>query len=189
MLTITAKLKPDSRRIDRLVEDLQYVNSQSFVRSLPLASFRERALNFLKKHFPVSKQGSSNQNEFGYHLVEGWKSKLVSSVTGVGFELYHMGEGNSRILTILNSLNTGSKAFSYTAKDDFVFWGKYRTLKGKLTKREGWISIVEGRTVNRSEREGVEFEQDTYDYITMTLLPEMREMVRDRVASRLDRIS
>lgn len=187
MIDFTLTVRPDKRRIDKLVEDLEYVSRNSFVRSLPLAEYREQALAYLKRQFPVSQNGSTNQIEFGYHLVEGWKSELVQSVTGVGFRIYHKGENIPRLALILRALDQGSRPFSYVAKDDFTFWGRYVNARGKLGRKQGWVTITEGRTVARGAREGSAYAEKTSDYIEDVLLPRMRDMVRERVKARMER--
>lgn len=186
MISLKVTVKPDERRIAKLVKDLGYVSSETFTRSLPLRQYREQALDYLKDLFPTSTKSKSNTNEFGDHLVRGWKTEYIHTKTGVGFRLFHAQENNSRVQTVLKSLDKGSQFFTYDAEEEFRFFGRYASKKGKHAAN-GWITIAEGRTVIRGPRKGLNYAEKTSEYIQLVLLPQMRAMVQERVRSRIER--
>lgn len=196
-MDIKVSFKPDKRRLDQLVEALRFHSSattnqkQAFLQSLKLSSYSRRALEFLQRVFPKSKASTSSVNEFGAHLSAGWKSKVYATLSRIGIQVYHKDEKNRRVRLVLKSLDRGHRAFSYVARDSFVFFGKYAGARSGLVtarSRKGWVTVAEGQVINRGARSGIEYSSRTHNYITNVLVPEMKAEVREKIRRRFERL-
>ncbi len=180
-----------AKRIDTLVSELKYVNSNTFLAGLALRQKADQALSFLKSIFPHSLGNSkSDLNEFGMHLRSGFVASYSNSGSKIAFSISHALEGESRAETVLRSLDTGSRAFKWIADRTLHFLGDAKTLgrKNPGKSRLLWVTIGAGQEVDKSARLGVEYTSRTEEYIRDVIFPELQVDFDEKVANRMKRI-
>lgn len=188
MLAIKAKI--NRIRVESLVKDLRFATSPSFLKGISLDAEAKTVLSVLKKNFPKSSgaDSASNKNEFGMHLVSGFRVTAFQSGSSVGFAISHLLEGNKRALAVLRSLDKGHRAYSYTSKEDVKFVGKRNYTRAVLkSSKFNWVTLAEGRTVTHSARAGEEYTDKTYTFVTTVMLPSLREKIKGQIKHRIER--
>ncbi len=119
--------------VESLASDLSYASTQGVIRSvMQLKKIGNEVVDELKRNFPDKKKSRASvvKSRLGYaairqrslRLKEGWRVRfydagivaarqLLPGASLLGFYIEHRMQGDSRIRTILNSLESGSRAF------------------------------------------------------------------------------
>lgn len=186
---ITVSDRVFKNRIDKLVEDLGYVSSATFLRGLSLKQHESSALAFLVFVFPKSKDDASHSlNEFGQHLWQGWRAESFYSGTSIGFRLFNELEANKRARIVLQSLDTGTQPYDFTPEDTLHFLGNLRTAKGNLGRKTNWITLTPNKTYHYHARPGVQYSSKATLFIESQIMPQIKEDISYKVMQRLKRI-
>lgn len=184
----------DFGRLQEMIRGLNYVSSDSFLRSFGVKAESEKALRYLRTIFPQS-DNRKNLERFGMHLVDGWKA-IPFVGGGIGFSIQHTLEKNRAVAKLLNVIEFGHGPYQYQVKKTTRFFGKrYNT--GGIAGSAGWVTLAKeslqngiispARTVYQSNREGVHYLENTREYIVGELLPKLREKIINKVKNRLER--
>lgn len=197
-MNLTVKTSVNGARIDELIRGLRRFNTTGVMRKVHLNDYAEQALDFLRSVFPRS-SGSSNQEEFGMHLVEGWFTRVRHTPATLGFEIAHSLFNNRRGRTVLNVLETGHRPFTWVTKDNVRFVGVFdkiarvrgkgkgsgRKVGRKLGKVSRWVHLPEGTEIHRGARAGSHSESRTKVFIYDVLIPRMRADIERAYAKEL----
>lgn len=184
-MLVNLRVGIDERQINRILTNLKKASVPDNLLTLSsLQAYADVALANLKDNFPKSANGSNSLDEFGHPLFEGWEVNIERTSDSVGFSLqYPEAEENERLRTVLDSLNLGSRAYTYVAQDDFAFLDtRGKGEDGKFP----WTFIHEGQTVSHSARAGLEYIDKTYAFIAEELMPQIRAEIRQRAQDILD---
>jgi hypothetical protein len=168
---LNAKITVDQKAINRIVTNLRRTQSRDFLESLNLGPEAQSALRFLKQHFPRSTQrtpGSRRELGLFFHLVEGWHVQKEVMPDGVGFAITHSWGDVDRVRTILNSLNSGSRAWIWEAKKDTRFI---------IQEPRTWVHFGQGTQMPMKSRPGLHYVEDTLRYVQDVLLPKVRKKI------------
>ena len=184
MITVDARVA--QKKIERVAEELHYVSTESFLRGLGLKSHAAEALSFLKRVFPSSEGGSgstSDINEFGMHLREGFKVDTFIKGSKLGFTVSHILDRNNRAQTILNALDVGSSAHTRVYYEPIHFLANRKSKKGL-----NWVSLPIDKPIKYSARAGVHYTDKTKKFIEQYLLPKIKADFAYKVTQRMNRI-
>jgi hypothetical protein len=173
------------KKLTALASELKYLSGTTFVQSLPTKTFKDKALAYLTDLFPVSSASGRRFNS-GQHLLTGWHALTKQTASGIAVELVHEREKEPYIRKLLGIIDKGYPSYVWTVKEDFRFQGQYSY--GPRAGQKGWVTLEEGRSIQQPARQGVGYIDKTTDYIETVLIPELRELVKARIESRLQRI-
>ena len=182
------------RKIERLAQELNYVSSTTFLNGLGLKKRSLEALSYLLELFPDSSSGSerpSSRNEFGMQLKQGFYANTEVTGTKVAFIIGHRLQGNERAMTVLNSLDKGTRAYSTTYDTAVSFLGdaaKAKTVRPQSKSALVWFRLAPGRSYYYSARPGHKYVSKTRQFIERVILPELKEDFDHKVKSRMERI-
>lgn len=169
-MPVIINVKFSQERARGVITGLKRVESGEVIKNLDLSPFQQKALAYLKRVFPKSKNAdSSSVEEFGDHLVEGWRTSRIVTTLTKGFEFYHT-DNSSRARTVLSSIDTGSGPNRLTAAGLLRFGIKRRSVTD-------WVSLAAGRTIIRPSRSGTYYTRKTIDYVESILMPKIGDEV------------
>ncbi len=173
------KIKFGEARFSEVIASLRRVNSEAVLDGVDLTPTANKALRFLKSIFPRSTRGDgsrskSNQAEFGMHLGDGWNVNPIQMAVTRGFDIVHKLSFNERARTVLQSLDTGSKAYSF-------FTLKPLTFKDKRSGAKGETTVAAGEEIHKGARRGVYYTNRTMIYIQRELIPRVTTQVNKAI--------
>lgn len=168
---IFVSVEGDLRRLDRILTNVRNLRTnQDFVKRVKTKDLADEALRFLKSRFPRSTKSNGSINAIGEHLSDGWKVFTDATGDRIEFGVTHDWWDAPKVRKVLKVLDTGKKKSSYLAKETFTFFSE---------KLDRWVSVKKGRRVHQPARKGHKYIESTYAFITLGLLPELRQRVRD----------
>jgi hypothetical protein len=182
-MPIRVKILFGEHRFSEVVAKLKRVDTPGTLAKINLQPFEKKALLFLQRIFPVSKKGSTNQKEFGMHLVEGWRVNRILLATTLGFQIDHVLRGNRHASKILDALDIGTNAWNYVASRTLHFID--RRGRGR-TGKPNWVSVRAGDSIHHQAHGGTFYRQRTFNYINEILLPQIRDKVSEVVAKEVN---
>ena len=174
-LFLTVKTASDAKRtINRIIGNLKRTSSPDFLASLHFWKWGDDTLDYLKSVFPKGSREplGHNQKEFGMPLVAGWDVQAVPLGDRISIFLNHALSGDARAAAVLKVLDLGSAAQEITVQKSFTFFSQ------TAPDGPGFVTFKEGRTINRPKRDGSSYNEETYQYILTTLLPQIKEEIQ-----------
>ena len=188
MPIVGLSFKLGERRLNQVLTNLRRLGSPDLLASADIESTAAKALKRLKANFPKSKAGSRNftsLSETGLaHLREGWVSKTTFLKGGVGFVLQHVLGNKSRINTILKSLDKGSRAYSFVVERKFAILDRREK---RAAGKQKFAILMPGDVIHHDARPGSNYTDETFEYVIDTLIPAMREKVRRKAKSIIEK--
>jgi hypothetical protein len=178
-MIVNLKASIDEKRIARIVTNVKKATRPSVLEDIGLSRFAAQALKEFKSHFPESGDPtSSSVREFGEHLIQGWRSEAKFAEFSATLRIYHTKANLTRMQTILESLDTGSKEHTVVPDRDIKFPDKRGT--------KPWSHLVEGKPVIYPERKGVGYSSKTFDYINSVMVPELKARINKKLKKSIE---
>lgn len=174
-----------TRRLDKLKDDLQFTSSSELFRTLPLAEFQRRALEYIESITPLGRRSEYYEelgvkaNKVGDQPLKGsWRIRRIAEGNSIQFEIYSKLEvsGGKRGKAKVEAIEGGNRAGSFIAKRDFKFFS---------TALDRWTYIREGDEVRRPARAGKHIVSRTAAFIQAFVAPDARDKIETILKNRL----
>ena len=188
------KVKYDDERITNVRRHLDWLEGNNLLREINQGDIQKDSLTRLRSKFPKNRGNMSKTNEFGQKLSKGWdiETTIHAAAGGGKFRIFHhlADKGNQRAITVLSSLDKGSRAYNWRPPRTFKFIGKYSAQKrsrGRFGRTRGFVTFSEKKTYHRPARAGANYMAATAAYIENTLLPRLRARIVRKAKYEWDR--
>lgn len=172
-------------RLTKLRRELRKVSNQDFFRTIPLAEYERKILEFLRSESP---EGHNDYRDFlaflGYptkrgpmmSFKSGWRTARETVKSSVSIRIWNLLEtiGGKEGQKKFRAIEYGTSTSTWVAKRTFRFVGD-----------DGWKTIKQGTSVTHVGNKGADVQQKTKDYIVKTLLPQISDTVYTNIARRL----
>jgi hypothetical protein len=171
----------NGNRLAKIRRELNYVSTDEFFRTIPLADFESLVEKKLRSLSPTGKSRyRSYLQALGYPsertLKDGWRVKRETRGSKIEFTVWNLLEtiGGKSGKAKFNALEYGSNASEWIAKRMFRF---------KIGRQ--WVTIAQGRSVSHAGNEGAHAQERTREYIEQVLLPKIGTRIENLIAKRL----
>jgi len=182
---ITVNIVTDEDRFRKVADALEFLSSEEFFRTIPLAQFETKILMFMRSISPEDRGlTKAYRSSLGLYFKggmqsfkDGWRVARETSGDSITFRIWNLLEtvGGDQGVRKFSALEYGNSASSFIAKRTYVF----QSVEG------AWVTIKQGRTVQHAGRTGANVIGRTSDYIAQVMLPEIGQHINELITRRL----
>lgn len=180
-------LQVNGRRIHKLKEELGYLDTGSFIRTLPLSTERQDVEDELERLSPKDGHKSDTHQWMIDHgtlpdlpkFAKGWRVKRLTEANRLVWNISHVLESSflKGAKVKFKSIELGTKDSTWTVKRKYYF------------KDYGiWAKLIEGQKIRHPASEGADVIGKISEYIQTTMIPKIRSKTDDIVKRRLARV-
>lgn len=178
----------NGNRLARLSRELEYINAQDFLRTVPLAEERKEVQQYMEGISPRGDNPSMTKvwlAERGLRkmlpqFATGWRIKRVTTGNRLTWQISHILETSplKGAQAKFRSIEFGSNTTTWNPPRAYKFRDSY----GR------WHSFSEESTVVHWGNEPADIISKTSDFVRLVMVPQIAAKVSDIIESRLDRV-
>lgn len=182
-MPFTVAIKYDGRRLNKLARDMGYVSGRQFLQRTSFTNERNQLLKFIKRITPRS-EAKSNRKEFGTSLANAWRITISKRDFTVQLRVRNLiEEASTRGRIVYQSIQFGSKSYSFILKRNIMFLDMRRNRTGKK------VFLRAGYEMFRGERAGIQQPVRIKQYVDTVFAAGVQRKVRQKLSEALSLVS
>jgi hypothetical protein len=186
---INLRVQVNTQVLTRVITSLKRTQSRATLETIRTGAEEKAALSYLKRIFPRSKYRSpGSKAELAshgaiQHLISGWRVRRVPFKSGVSIVVDHVLGNEPRVQEVLNVIDTGHGAYTWTVPKNVRFPDKRPASVRKWTRstqknaKNPWTRLKAGEKIHVRPRQGVYYMDRTREFILNNLVESIRRKV------------
>ena len=181
MSLVNLKVTVGREKFNRVISNLRRAQSLHILDSVRLNPEAQDAVRYLKSLFPVSKDNKSRRTLSDLkhaHLRAGWRAEADRTTITIA----HDQADNERINTVLQSLDTGHKAF----RIKFDHNGRFADMRQRVRGKKNFVFFRKGDVFVVPSFAGLHYTEKTRQFVLSKLLGKISKKITSTIAKEFD---